>query len=89
MSGNYRLRRLAVAALALVGCGENPTPTWYDESKAFDHQRDERVQQLMEQGQSYEDAARNFYAEQAQKNTEMSGEYRPLEGDELKRALER
>jgi hypothetical protein len=56
--------------IVLCAAGCTREPTWYDESKEYGRQREERIAQLEEQGLSHTNAARAFDLETAIRNTE-------------------
>jgi hypothetical protein len=85
------LRSLSIACASLLalaaGCAEKKD-RWYDESKEGSVQRDSEIAAYMDQGMTEKEATRTVDFKAAWKNTEHQAPP-PLEGHDLKRAMER
>ncbi|MFH0908159.1 MAG: hypothetical protein V1929_05300 [bacterium] len=77
---------VAVAVLCFTACSERKM-SWYDESKGYDQQRQERIDTLVGQGAALTSAAREADLESAIRNTERGPGVPPLEGADLQNAL--
>ncbi len=83
---------LAFVAVVLSACSSEPT--WYDQSKELKHEKEARVQRLVDQGMDVLKAKQAVDYESMQRNTERGdptkGEgVQPVEGRALQEALSR